>query len=113
MSFGPTHARSRQVSAGIVEGVHFLMKKNKITEIDGWGTLTSPTSMDVALNAGDTQTVTFDKLIIATGATTRICPGTPSRAASSPTRSRSSPSSSPARSSSPGRARSVSSSPTS
>ena len=25
------------------------MKKNKITEIDGWGTLTSPTSMDVAL----------------------------------------------------------------
>ena len=28
-----------QVSAGIVKGVHFLMKKNKITEIDGWGTL--------------------------------------------------------------------------
>ena len=40
MSFGPTHKRSRQVSAGIVKGVHFLMKKNKITEIDGWGTLT-------------------------------------------------------------------------
>ncbi|HEV7147161.1 MAG TPA: FAD-dependent oxidoreductase, partial [Pedococcus sp.] len=47
MSFKPTHARSRAVSAGIVKGVHFLMKKNKITEIDGWGTLTSPTSMDV------------------------------------------------------------------
>ncbi len=46
MSFGPTHARSRAVSAGIVKGVHFLMKKNKITEIDGWGTLTSPTSME-------------------------------------------------------------------
>ena len=42
MAFGPTHARSRQVSAGIVKGVHFLMKKNKITEIDGWGTLTGP-----------------------------------------------------------------------
>ena len=39
MSYGPTHKRSRQVSAGIVKGVHFLMKKNKITEIDGWGTL--------------------------------------------------------------------------
>ena len=76
MAFGPTHARSRSVSAGIVKGVHFLMKKNKITEIDGWGTLTSPTSMDVALSSGEKQTVTFDKLIIATGATTRLIPGT-------------------------------------
>ena len=76
MAFGPAHARSRAVSAGIVKGVHFLMKKNKITEIDGWGTLTSPTSMDVALSSGEKQTVTFDKLIIATGATTRLIPGT-------------------------------------
>src|SRR5690349_7100256 len=76
MSFGPTHKRSRDVSAGIVKGVHFLMKKNKITEIDGWGTLTSPTSMDVALSSGEQQTVTFDKLIVATGATTRLIPGT-------------------------------------
>ena len=36
-----THARSRQVSAGIVKGVHFLMKKNKIEEINGWGMLLS------------------------------------------------------------------------
>src|SRR5690606_40566504 len=33
MSYGPTHKRSRTVSAGIVKGVHFLMKKNKITEV--------------------------------------------------------------------------------
>ena len=76
MAYGPTHARSRSVSAGIVKGVHFLMKKNKITEIDGWGTLTSPTSMDVALNSGEKQSITFDKLIVATGATTRLIPGT-------------------------------------
>jgi dihydrolipoamide dehydrogenase len=75
MSFGPTHARSRQVSSGIVKGVHFLMKKNKIEEIDGWGTLTSPTSMDVALNAGDSRSITFDNLIIATGSVTRMIPG--------------------------------------
>ena len=31
MSFKSTHARSRSVSDGIVKGVHFLMKKNKIT----------------------------------------------------------------------------------
>ena len=75
MSFGPTHARSRQVSAGIVKGVHFLMKKNKIEEIDGWGTLTSPTSMSVALNSGETREITFDNLIIAAGAVTRMLPG--------------------------------------
>ena len=62
------------MSAGIVKGVHFLMKKNKIEEIDGWGTLTSATSMDVALNSGDKRSITFDKLIIATGAVTRLHP---------------------------------------
>jgi dihydrolipoamide dehydrogenase len=76
MKYGPTHKRSRQVSAGIVKGVHYLMKKNKITEVDGWGTLTSPTSMDVELNDGGTQQLTYDNLIIATGAYTRLVPGT-------------------------------------
>ncbi|PID95927.1 MAG: dihydrolipoyl dehydrogenase [Actinomycetales bacterium] len=74
MSYGPTHARSRKVSEGIVKGVHYLMKKNKITEIDGWGTLTGPTSMTV--KSGDRERhVTFDNLIIATGSVTRMIPG--------------------------------------
>ncbi|WP_030527377.1 dihydrolipoyl dehydrogenase [Phycicoccus jejuensis] len=75
MKYGATHARSRKVSAGIVKGVHFLMKKNKIEEVDGWGTLTSATSMDVALNDGETRQLTFDHLIIAAGAVTRMLPG--------------------------------------
>ena len=75
MSFGPTHARSRQVSAGIVKGVHFLMKKNKITEIDGWGTLTGPSGIDVKGEDGAVTSHTFDNLIIATGATVRFVPG--------------------------------------
>jgi dihydrolipoamide dehydrogenase len=76
MDFGPTHARSRKVSEGIVKGVHFLMKKNKITEIDGWGTLTGDRSMDVKKKDGSTEQLTCDNLIIATGATTRLIPGT-------------------------------------
>jgi dihydrolipoamide dehydrogenase len=76
MAFGPTHARSRAVSDSIVKGVHFLMKKNKITEIHGTGTLTGDKSMDVQLNDGGTDQLTFDNLIIATGATTRLVPGT-------------------------------------
>ena len=76
MDFGPTHARSRKVSDGIVKGVHFLMKKNKITEVDGWGTLTGDRSMDVKQKDGSTEQLTYDNLIIATGATTRLIPGT-------------------------------------
>ena len=75
MSFGPTHARSRQVSANIVKGVHFLMKKNKIAEINGWGQLTSPTTMTVRGSDGATQDISFDNLIIATGSVTRMIPG--------------------------------------
>ncbi|MBO0842360.1 MAG: dihydrolipoyl dehydrogenase [Nocardioides sp.] len=74
MSFGPTHKRSRQVSAGIVKGVHYLMKKNKITEIDGWGTLTGPKSISVSKDGAATD-YTFDNLIIAAGATVRSVPG--------------------------------------
>ncbi|MFA6300079.1 MAG: dihydrolipoyl dehydrogenase [Nocardioides sp.] len=76
MSYGPTHKRSRQVSAGIVKGVHFLMKKNKITEIDGWGTLTGPKAVDVKDKDGKVTSYTCDNLIIATGAKTRLIPGT-------------------------------------
>ncbi|MCF6378749.1 dihydrolipoyl dehydrogenase [Nocardioides KLBMP 9356] len=75
MSFGPTHKRSRDVSAGIVKGVHFLMKKNKITEIDGWGTLTSAKGIDVRGKDGGTTSYSFDNLIIASGATVRLVPG--------------------------------------
>lgn len=75
MAFGPTHKRSRDVSAGIVKGVHFLMKKNKVTEIDGWGTITSPTKVEVKDKDGNTTPYTFDNLIIATGATVRLVPG--------------------------------------
>jgi dihydrolipoamide dehydrogenase len=74
MAFAPTHKRSRDVSAGIVKGVHFLMKKNKITEIDGWGTLTGPTGIDVEKD-GNKASYTFDNLIIAAGATVRLVPG--------------------------------------
>ncbi|NPD05478.1 dihydrolipoyl dehydrogenase [Nocardioides sp. zg-1308] len=75
MSFGPTHKRSRDVSAGIVKGVHFLMKKNKITEIDGWGTLQGRNDVDVKDKDGQTTRYTFDNLVIASGATVRLVPG--------------------------------------
>src|SRR3954470_17463024 len=68
--------RSRVVADGRVKGVHFLMKKNKITEYDGWGTFNDAKSMTVALSDGSQETLTFDHCIIAAGATTRLLPGT-------------------------------------
>ncbi|TWS24373.1 dihydrolipoyl dehydrogenase [Tsukamurella sputi] len=68
--FGAAFDRSRKVSEGIVKGVHFLMKKNKITEINGYGTFVDAHTIQV----GD-QTVTGDNIIIDTGSTVRLLPG--------------------------------------
>ncbi|HEY7721289.1 MAG TPA: dihydrolipoyl dehydrogenase [Pedococcus sp.] len=76
MDFKVTHARSRKVAEASAKGVHYLMKKNKIVELDGWGTIKDPRTVEVRGGDGQTQTVTCDNLIIATGATTRLIPGT-------------------------------------
>jgi dihydrolipoyl dehydrogenase len=68
--------RSRKVADGRVNGVHYLMKKNGITEYDGLGTFTDDHTIRVDLTAGGTDTVTFDNCVIAAGATTRLLPGT-------------------------------------
>jgi dihydrolipoamide dehydrogenase len=68
--------RSRKVADGRVKGVHFLMKKNSIDEINGWGEFTDPHTLQVKLNSGGQQTIAFDNCIIAAGATTRLLPGT-------------------------------------
>ncbi|MGX9674637.1 dihydrolipoyl dehydrogenase [Mycobacterium sp. HM-7] len=74
--FGAAFDRSRKVAEGRVAGVHFLMKKNKITEVHGYGTFTGPKSMSVKLNEGGTEELTFDNAIIATGSSVRLVPGT-------------------------------------
>ena len=73
--YGAAFDRSRRVADGRVKGVHFLMKKNAITEIDGRGTFRDATTIDIDLSAGGTDTVTFDDAIIATGSTVRLLPG--------------------------------------
>ncbi|MGH3332544.1 MAG: dihydrolipoyl dehydrogenase [Nocardioidaceae bacterium] len=74
--YGAAFKRSREVAEGRVKGVHFLMKKNKITEFQGRGSFTDANTVEVTLNDGGTETVTFDNCIIATGASTRLLPGT-------------------------------------
>lgn len=75
MDFAATHQRSRGVADASAKGVHYLMRKNKITEINGWGTLTGPKSVDVRDADGTTSSYTCDNLVIATGARVRMLPG--------------------------------------
>ncbi|MGW0971378.1 dihydrolipoyl dehydrogenase [Streptomyces sp. NPDC002516] len=74
--YGAAFTRSRKVADGRVKGVHYLMKKNKITQYTGRGTFRDDRTLDVALSDGGTETVTFGHCIIAAGATTRLLPGT-------------------------------------
>jgi dihydrolipoamide dehydrogenase len=63
--------RSRKVADGRVKGVHYLMKKNEIRQYHGRGVFLD----DHTLQVGD-ETITFANAVIATGATTRLLPGT-------------------------------------
>ncbi|KUI13020.1 dihydrolipoyl dehydrogenase [Mycobacterium sp. GA-1285] len=74
--YGAAFDRSRKVADGRVAGVHYLMKKNKITEIHGYGKFKDDHTLEVDLNEGDTETVEFDNIIIATGSSTRLVPDT-------------------------------------
>ncbi|WP_149179508.1 dihydrolipoyl dehydrogenase [Streptomyces sp. TRM49041] len=74
--YGEAFRRSRRVADGRVKGVHFLMKKNKITEFTGRGTFLDANTLQVAQSDGGTATISFDSCIIATGATPRLLPGT-------------------------------------
>ncbi|WP_304452405.1 dihydrolipoyl dehydrogenase [Nocardiopsis sp. YSL2] len=74
--YGKAYSRSREVADGRVKGVHFLMKKNKITEIHGRGTFTDDRTIEVRGEDGATETVTFDHAVLATGSSTKLLPGT-------------------------------------
>lgn len=67
--------RSRKVADARAKGVRFLMRKNKIDEYEGWATFKDAHTLEVALNDGGKETLQSKNYIIATGATTRLIPG--------------------------------------
>ncbi len=76
VDYGKAFSRSRQVSDRMINGIHFLMRKNKITELHGWGSFADAKTINVTADDGSVQQVTFDNCIIATGAVTKLLPGT-------------------------------------
>ncbi len=70
------HARKDKMITGLTGGIESLFKKHKIDWIKGSARITDPKTLEVALQAGGTQTVTATKqLVIATGSTPRSIPG--------------------------------------
>ncbi len=66
--------RSRAVAEKMSKGVQFLMKKNKIDVIMGFGKLVAKGKLEVTDKDGKSQTVEAKHIIIATGARSRELP---------------------------------------
>ncbi|HLG85736.1 MAG TPA: dihydrolipoyl dehydrogenase [Alphaproteobacteria bacterium] len=67
--------RSRKVAKQLSDGVKFLMKKNKITVIDGEAKLAAKGRLAVAKDSKPVGDVTAKHIILATGARARSLPG--------------------------------------
>src|SRR4029077_15724925 len=66
--------RSRKVAAQLSNGVKGLMKKNKVTVIDGEAELSGKGSISVVKN-GQTSEYSAKNIVLATGARAREFPG--------------------------------------
>jgi dihydrolipoamide dehydrogenase len=75
--FGAVVKRSRGVADGMSKGVQFLMKKNKIEVINGFGKIKSGKKIMVTDENGATSEYSADHIIIATGARSRELPSLP------------------------------------
>ncbi len=69
--------RSRNVAEGMSKGVQFLMKKNKIDVIDGFGKIKTGLKVDVTGADDKVTEYSADHIIIATGARSRELPFLP------------------------------------
>ncbi len=75
LDYGALGTRRDAVVDKHVNGVEFLMKKNKVTVLRGNGVLTGPTSVRVAGGESGDVEATAKNLILATGSAPRSLPG--------------------------------------
>ncbi|MDH5410494.1 MAG: dihydrolipoyl dehydrogenase [Alphaproteobacteria bacterium] len=68
-------ARSRKVSKQLTGGVGYLLKKNKVTVVDGEGRLAGAGKLDVTKDGKKVASLTAKHIILATGARARALPG--------------------------------------
>lgn len=70
-------ARSREVASGMSKGVQFLLKKNKVETINGFGKLKDNHTVEVSAADGTKASYTAKNIILATGARSRALPNLP------------------------------------
>ena len=75
--FNAVVSRSRNIANGMSKGVQFLMKKNKIDIIDGFGKVKTGKKVAVTSEDGKVKEYSADNIIIATGARSRELPNLP------------------------------------
>ena len=75
--FSAVVKRSREIADGMSKGVQFLMKKNKIDIIDGFGKMKPGKKVVVTSPDGKETEYSADSIIIATGARSRELPNLP------------------------------------
>ncbi len=68
------HAQKAESVTALTKGVEFLMKKNKVTVVKGWGAIAGPGKVIVKGDAGE-QTLETKNIVIATGSEPTPLPG--------------------------------------
>lgn len=74
VNFSDMIKRSRDVADGMSKGVQFLMKKNKIEKLLGWGKVQPGKKVEVEDKDGKKATYSADHIIIATGGRSKELP---------------------------------------
>ena len=75
--FSAVIKRSRGIAEGMSKGVQFLMKKNKIDILNGFGKIKTGKKVDVTAEDGTVTEYSAENIVIATGARSRELPSLP------------------------------------
>ena len=70
-------SRSRKVAEGMSNGISFLMRKNKITVVEGTGRLARGKKVEVEDSKGQKTTYAADHIVVATGGRAKELPNIP------------------------------------
>ena len=67
MDFDKLQESKDKAVTGLTSGIEFLLKKNKVDYLKGWGKFNSANGVDIDMNDGTTQQIKAKNIIIATG----------------------------------------------
>ncbi len=75
LDLGAMLARKDKIVDQLTSGIGYLFKKNKVTPVHGRGRLLGGGKVEVSLSAGGTQTLSAQKILVATGSSPMSIPG--------------------------------------